>query len=92
MASKTTKALLLSGIAAIAISTPIFAYNGLGPAPAHNKHRKTMVCNMRARTYVSPQAQQYYAGHDVSGAYQVPAPQAIYTGSYIQTNAQIPVR
>lgn len=96
MASKTTKSLLLAGIAAIAISTPIFAYNGLGLRGAQQAPQNYGV-QYAGGTYVSPQSQgyyqqqQYYAGHDVSGAYQVPAPQAIYTGSYIQTGAQIPV-
>jgi len=87
MASRTTKSLLLTSIAAIAISTPIFAYNGMGLRGGQQAPQNYGV-QYAGGTYVAPQAQNdyqgyyqqqpqqqyYYSGHEVSGAYQAQQP------------------
>ena len=93
MASKVTKTLLLAGIAVIAISTPIFAYNGLGLRGVQAVPQSYGV-QYAGGTYIAPQAQgyyqqqQYYTGPNISGAYQVPQP--IYNNAPVQLASYTP--
>ena len=94
MVAKSTKILLLAGVAAIVVSTPILANSGLG-LRGGQVAPQTYGVQYAGGTYVAPQAQnyyqqpQYYAGPEVSGAYQ--AQQPVYTSSYVQAVPQIPV-
>ncbi len=77
--SRTTKILLLGGVAAFAVSTPIFASNGLG---LRGGHMAPQAYGMQyaSNAYVAPQAQAYYQpqfrpqpqylGQAVTGQYQ----------------------
>jgi len=90
---KTTKILFLVGVAAIAISTPILAYNGLGLRGVQAVPQNYGV-QYAGGTYIAPQAQgyyqqqQYYASPNVSRAYQVQQP--IYNGAPVQTASYTP--
>ncbi|MBL4855088.1 MAG: hypothetical protein JKY25_12740 [Robiginitomaculum sp.] len=96
MGFKTTKIFLLTGIAVIAISTPILAYNGLGLRGAQPVPQAygTYYAN---GTYIAPQAQGYYQkpAHNLRPAYYAGGlssnPQPIYTNTYRQAQPQIPV-
>jgi len=95
---KTTKTVLLAGIAGAAISTPLFAYNGLGLRTAQSAPQ-TYGLHYANGTYMAPQAYNqgpaYYLrpaySAPISGAQPYPSQQVVYPGVYRQAPAQIPV-
>lgn len=99
MVPKATKTLLLAGIAAIALSTPIFAYNGLGLRGGYAVPQNYGV-GYAGGTYVAPQAQgyyqqqQYYGAPNAAGTYQANPPifngAPVQTVSYTQSGLRIP--
>ncbi len=80
--SKTSKILLLSGAATLAISTPILAANGLGLRGGH------VMPQARAYMQAQMQPQPQLLGHVVRGQYQVqPQYQPNYSSSsYVQAS------
>ncbi len=95
---KTTKTVLLAGIAGVAISTPLFAFSGLGLRTAQTAPQ-TYGLHYVNGTYMAPQAYSqgpaYYLrpaySAPMSGAQPYPPQQMVYLGTHTQSAAQIPV-